>query len=178
MLAFKKHTKSRLNLCYAPSRATSKTKTTRKNNMSDNPLSESNIRKILERSIERVAPSAASDSICPICRLEWEENDDIVRGKRCSRHEFHFECLFEWMGSEPDQSSYRRKCPMCLGKIMTNTDFRDPVAVIVIATWLSLAARDVSLFRPGDLTAFSERLDKVIECVVERYRSSRTHSLL
>lgn len=61
------------------------------------------------------------DDSCPICLVEFQSKDALIRSVRC-RHVFHSECLAMWL-------SYHSDCPCCRIKVLgsSNDDFSKEV---------------------------------------------------
>ncbi|KAF2001533.1 hypothetical protein P154DRAFT_574881 [Amniculicola lignicola CBS 123094] len=78
----------------------------------------------LTDSINLVAPPA-DPPYCPICYLDWQEENGQVCATRCN-HIFHLECLWKMFDKGTKQLLHRpehrpnfHKCPMCRGQLIS-----------------------------------------------------------
>ena len=64
----------------------------------------------LINTLEKIEVKENSDQKCTICFSQYEEKQIITKIQNC-KHDFHFECLEEWLGKE-------KVCPVCKQEIV------------------------------------------------------------
>jgi len=62
------------------------------------------------------ADKDAEDGVCPICLVEFENDENVIIGSSCG-HMFHFECFMQWVEKN------HTDCPLCRSNMMTAENF-------------------------------------------------------
>ncbi|GAX14491.1 hypothetical protein FisN_11Hu048 [Fistulifera solaris] len=60
--------------------------------------------------------TSSQEPVCSICLGEYESDDDILRSKTCP-HEFHKECVMDWL-----QRQINTECPCCRSPMVDEQD--------------------------------------------------------
>jgi hypothetical protein len=63
---------------------------------------------------DNVRPSSSrdDDEDCPICSEDWAQESREVVAIHCG-HNFHRDCLLEWLSTYPSCNKNANKCPIC-----------------------------------------------------------------
>eukprot|EP00526_Cylindrotheca_closterium_P001090 CAMPEP_0113645908 /NCGR_PEP_ID=MMETSP0017_2-20120614/24218_1 /TAXON_ID=2856 /ORGANISM="Cylindrotheca closterium" /LENGTH=375 /DNA_ID=CAMNT_0000557709 /DNA_START=135 /DNA_END=1261 /DNA_ORIENTATION=+ /assembly_acc=CAM_ASM_000147 len=62
------------------------------------------------------AENEAEEGVCPICLVEFANDENIIIGSSCG-HVFHFECFMQWVEKN------HTDCPLCRSDMLTPANF-------------------------------------------------------